>query len=72
MLVRLAPDTAYPPHRHAGKEELYLLHGELVIDDKKLYAGDYYRAEAGSADNRVWSATGCTCVLITSARDAIG
>src|SRR5204862_3254229 len=34
MLVRLAPGVAYPPHRHAGVEELYLLHGELMIDDK--------------------------------------
>ena len=34
LLVRLAPGAAYPPHRHAGVEELYLLHGELMIDDK--------------------------------------
>lgn len=29
MLVRLAPGTDYPSHRHAGLEELYLLDGEL-------------------------------------------
>ena len=29
MLVRLAPGAAYPPHRHAGVEELHLLEGEL-------------------------------------------
>ena len=71
MLVRLAPGTDYPPHRHAGVEELHLLQGELVIDEKKLYPGDYIRAESGSADHRVWSETGCTCVLITSTRDII-
>jgi len=71
MLVRLAPGAAYPPHRHAGVEELYLLHGELMIDEKKLYPGDYNRAEAGSADQRVWSETGCTCVLLTSTRDVL-
>ncbi len=71
MLVRLAPGAAYPPHTHAGVEELYLLHGELMIDDKKLYPGDYNRAEAGSADQRVWSETGCTCVLLTSTRDIL-
>ena len=71
MLVRLAPGAAYPPHRHAGVEELYLLHGELVIDDKKLYPGDYNRAEAGTADQRIWSETGCTCVLLTSTRDVL-
>lgn len=71
MLVRLAPDTAYPPHRHAGVEELFLLHGELWIEDRKLYPGAYYRAEPGTADKRVWSETGCTCVLLASPSDAI-
>jgi quercetin dioxygenase-like cupin family protein len=71
MLVRLAPGTDYPPHRHADIEELHLLHGELMIDDKKLHAGDFIRAEAGSVDHRVWSETGCMCVLITSTKDAI-
>lgn len=69
MLVRLAPGVAYPPHRHGGVEELYLLHGELMIEDRKLYPGDYNRAEAGTADQHVWSETGCTCLLLTSTRD---
>jgi anti-sigma factor ChrR (cupin superfamily) len=71
MLVRLAPGTDYPPHRHAGVEELHLLDGELMIGDKKLYPGDYNRAERDSVDYRVWSETGCTCVLVTSTRDVI-
>jgi anti-sigma factor ChrR (cupin superfamily) len=69
MLVRLAPGAEYPPHRHAGIEELFLLHGELWIDDRKLYPGDYNRAEPGTADARVYSETGCACVLITSLED---
>jgi anti-sigma factor ChrR (cupin superfamily) len=72
MLVRLAPGVDYPPHRHAGVEELHLLSGELMIDDRKLYPGDYNRAEPGTADKRVWSETGCTCVLITSPQDVLG
>ena len=71
MLVRLAPGVDYPPHRHAGVEELHLLHGELWINDRKLCPGDYNRAEPGTADKRVWSETGCTCVLVTSTRDVI-
>jgi RNA polymerase sigma factor (sigma-70 family) len=71
MLVRLAPGTDYPPHSHAGVEELHLLDGELWIDDRKLYPGDYNRAEPGTADKRVWSETGCTCVLITSTKDIL-
>lgn len=71
MLVRLAPGTDYPPHTHGGVEELHLLEGELWIDDRKLYAGDYNRAEPGTADKRVWSETGCACVLITSTQDVL-
>lgn len=71
MLVRLAPRAEYPPHRHAEDEELYLLYGELMIDDKKLYPGDYIRSKANSADHRVWSETGCTCVLLTSTKDVL-
>ena len=71
MLVRLDPGVEYPPHTHAGLEELCLLDGELWIDDRKLYPGDYNRAEAGTGDKRVWSETGCTCVLVTSTHDVL-
>ena len=71
MLVRLAPGASYPPHTHAGVEELYLLDGELWIDGRKLVAGDYNRAEPGTRDEVVWSKTGCTCVLITSPSDIL-
>lgn len=71
MLVRLAPGAEYPPHTHAGTEELHLLDGELWIDERKLHPGDYNRAEAGTGDKRVWSETGCTCVLITSTQDIL-
>ena len=72
MLVRLSPGAAYPAHRHASVEELYLLEGELWIDDKKLCPGDYNRAERGTSDRRVWSASGCMCLLITSPSDELG
>jgi quercetin dioxygenase-like cupin family protein len=72
MLVRLAPGIAYPPHTHDGVEELHLLDGELWIEARKLAPGDYNRAEPGTADRRVWSETGCTCVLVTSADDILG
>jgi anti-sigma factor ChrR (cupin superfamily) len=71
MLVRLLPGVSYPPHTHAGVEELHLLHGELWIDDRLLRPGDYNHALEGASDLRVHSETGCTCVLITSPSDAL-
>ena len=71
MLVRLAPGASYPPHTHAGVEELHLLDGELWIDERKLLPGDYNHGAPGTGDKRVWSETGCTCVLVTSTRDIL-
>jgi anti-sigma factor ChrR (cupin superfamily) len=71
MLVRLAPGASYPPHTHAGVEELHLLDGELWIDDRKLLPGDYNYGATGASDDRVWSETGCTCLLVTSTKDAL-
>jgi anti-sigma factor ChrR (cupin superfamily) len=71
MLVRLAPGASYPAHTHAGAEELHLLHGELWIDERRLVPGDYNYGAPGAGDERVWSRTGCTCVLITSTKDVL-
>ena len=71
MLVRLAPGASYPPHSHADTEELHLLDGELWIDDRRLLPGDYNYGPPGAADYRVWSETGCTCVLVTSTKDTL-
>jgi hypothetical protein len=71
MLVRLAPGASYPAHTHAGVEELHLLDGELWIDERKLFPGDYNYGAPGTGDDRVWSETGCTCVLVTSTKDVL-
>jgi hypothetical protein len=71
MLVRLAPGASYPAHTHAGVEELHLLGGELWIDERKLLPGDYNYGAPGASDQRVWSETGCTCLLMTSTDDVL-
>jgi anti-sigma factor ChrR (cupin superfamily) len=71
MLVRLAPGARYPAHTHAGAEELHLLDGELWIDERKLFPGDYNYGAPGTGDERVWSETGCTCLLVTSTKDTL-
>ena len=71
MLVRLAPGASYPAHTHAGVEELHLLDGELWIDERKLFPGDYNYGAPGAGDDRVWSETGCTCLLTTSTKDTL-
>jgi anti-sigma factor ChrR (cupin superfamily) len=71
MLVRLAPGASYPAHTHASVEELHLFDGELWIDGRKLFPGDYNYSAPGASDEHVWSETGCTCLLITSTNDIL-
>jgi ChrR Cupin-like domain len=71
MLVRLAPGASYPAHTHAGVEELHLLDGELWIEERKLFPGDYYYGAPGTGDECVWSETDCTCLLVTSTQDVL-
>ena len=71
MLIRLAPGVSYPPHTHASVEELHLLDGELWIDERKLFPGDYNYGTPGASDERVWCETGCTCLLVTSTKDIL-
>jgi anti-sigma factor ChrR (cupin superfamily) len=71
MLVRLAPGASYPAHTHADVEELHLLDGELWIDERRLLPGDHNYGAPGAGDERIWSETGCTCVLVTSTKDTL-
>jgi anti-sigma factor ChrR (cupin superfamily) len=60
-----------PVNTHAGVEELHLLDGELWNDGRRLSPGDYNYGASGMGDERVWSETGCTCVLVTSTKDIL-
>ena len=48
-----------------------MLEGDMIVDDKKLHAGDYLRSVPGTADKRVWTETGCSGILITSSQDRL-
>jgi ChrR-like protein with cupin domain len=43
-LVRMQGEAYYPPRRHTGPQELYILVGALTIADQVLHAGDYCAA----------------------------
>lgn len=66
LLVRLAPAARFPQCMQQALEELYLLHGELWINGRRFSPGECNHTESGDAHPRVWSETGCTCVLIAA------
>lgn len=70
-LVRMTAGTHYPPHRHAGVEELYLMEGDLSVDEFSMRPGDYCRGEAGSIHGEIFTNTGCLFLVSSSHHDEI-
>jgi anti-sigma factor ChrR (cupin superfamily) len=64
-LVRMAPGSIYPPHRHANYEHFYVLQGDVVFHDHTLGAGDF-EVNAPTTDHSPVTTVGGCLVLITN------
>ena len=63
-IVHFEPDSSSNFHRHIGYEEFYVLDGELIDGDGKVFKkGDYIKFEKGS-EHSSFSKTGCTLLVI--------
>lgn len=70
-LVRMEPGASLRPHRHIDIEESYLLEGDLLVSGVVMHAGDYCRAEAGSAHEGVATRGGCVFIAVSSMHDEV-
>jgi anti-sigma factor ChrR (cupin superfamily) len=71
VLVRMAPGTRGPHHRHAAVEESYVLEGDVTISGVEMKAGDYCRAEPGSVHTGISTRGGCQFITIASERNEL-
>jgi anti-sigma factor ChrR (cupin superfamily) len=72
MLVRMAPGTSYPAHRHGGAEECFVLEGDLEVGPGTVMAaGDYQRMDAGSRHPVQSTRGGCLLLISSSRRDEL-
>lgn len=69
MLVRMAAGTSYPPHRHAAREECYVISGEVEVGGRTLHAGDYQVAEKDCVHGVQSTRTGCELLIVSSQDD---
>ncbi len=67
-VFRAEPGMQYPMHRHAAFEEIYMLQGDLVVDDAVYCAGDYIRSQPGSS-HQPYTVGGCMFFFRTSMDD---
>ena len=62
-LMIMPPGSTSEPHRHLGREEFFVLEGELVdVDGQAYVSGDFVSLEAGSSHG-VESASGCKLIV---------
>jgi anti-sigma factor ChrR (cupin superfamily) len=71
LMGKLEPGTRYPAHVNAGPEDFYILTGDLVIGDRKLAAGDFHHADAGSWHEENYSVGGCTLIAVLTTSDPL-
>lgn len=64
FLVQMDPGAQYPPHRHVGVEECFVLAGTVRDDESTVSAGDYVRYECSTDHTSLRTDTGCTILLI--------
>ncbi len=69
-LLRFSAGSVYPPHRHGGVEEVFVLEGSVTLNGILLKPGDYCRAEAGTAEPMAHSETGGMAIIVSSDFDA--
>jgi predicted ChrR family anti-sigma factor len=71
MLVRMAPGSTYPAHRHGGAEESFILEGDLDDGDVHMNAGDYLWKDDGTLHGVQVTKSGCLMLIISSLHDEL-
>ena len=69
LLLDVAPGTTFPAHHHGGDEECYVISGSVVACGKRIGAGDFHHADAGSDHGELWTDEGCRVLLVVAAED---
>jgi len=67
-LVRMAPDSKYPRHRHTVREECFVLSGDVTFGTRRMTKGDFQVGDAGSIHPVQSTEAGCI-LLITAGLD---
>jgi anti-sigma factor ChrR (cupin superfamily) len=65
-LVRMEAGAHYPSHHHAAIEELFMLSGDLHVENQVMGAGDYCRADSGSIHGETFTEAGCLFLMMAS------
>jgi anti-sigma factor ChrR (cupin superfamily) len=70
-LVRMDAGAHYPSHHHAAVEELFMLSGDLHVENEVIGAGDYCRADSDTIHGETFTDSGCLFLMMASQENEI-
>jgi anti-sigma factor ChrR (cupin superfamily) len=69
LLIRADPGAVYPPHKHHGPEDCYVISGAVVIDGRVLRAGDFHHADEDSEHGEISTTEGADVLIVGAVDD---
>jgi anti-sigma factor ChrR (cupin superfamily) len=69
LLLDVAPGIHFPAHYHEGDEECYVISGSLFTLGRRLEAGDFVHADAGTEHGELWTDEGAKVLLVVPPED---
>ena len=69
LLLDVAPGTRFPAHHHDGDEECFVLSGSVHTLGRRLGAGDFLHADAGTDHGELWTDEGARVLLVVPRED---
>jgi quercetin dioxygenase-like cupin family protein len=71
LLLDVAPGTRFPAHHHPGAEECYVISGSMFACGRRMSAGDFHHADAGSDHGELWTEEGCRVLMVVPSEDEL-
>jgi quercetin dioxygenase-like cupin family protein len=69
LVIRAEPGAVYPPHKHHGPEECFVISGSVVIDGRVLRAGDFHHADEDSDHGEITTTEGAEVLIVGAVDD---
>jgi anti-sigma factor ChrR (cupin superfamily) len=69
LVIRAEPGAIYPPHKHHGPEECFVIRGSVVIDGHVLRAGDFHHADEDSEHGQITTTEGAEVLIVGAVDD---
>jgi quercetin dioxygenase-like cupin family protein len=66
VLLEGLPGAVYPAHDHEQDEEIYVISGDLVMDEVELGPGDFHVSRMGTRHPDSTTRFGCRCLVATA------